>query len=384
MTSETDLHSAIDELAAEAKPAPFVDRVVEAAAEPGVSVRRRWSRHVLPLAAAAAVVAVAVGLAVALRPADDRTASDSVVPTSTLQCATSRTPSFVTFSVGPVAGVEGLNTNNATTCAGYQSQSYFTNASSITIYRQGVFNLGLLGNSRAVHGRGISGFYLPSLRDGHGRCAIDLAAKTCTAPPGLAWEYKPGAWATITANPMPPTKDAAKVAAELLAVAAAVHPDSALALITPFRVSDLAGLQPLTAMGGTKSPHPYDVGEAGATLQLAVPGSGSGCPAHAACTDDVSVSVLSTVDPPGSSLGDFTGQPVTIGRSTGLLISAKRGEPRELRFQVNHWVTIITVDDPNSSVTNDQLVRIARSMTFAQSTTDSGTWFQFDHALPSR
>lgn len=389
MTSESDLRASIEELANEADPSVVVNRLQHVS--PGRSPRPRM---LLPIAAAAAVVAIAIGVAaVGLRHGGGTKTGDIAKATPTLPCATTTTPSFTTFTVGPVSDLDTTITS-ATTCAGYQKRSFYTTSGgllgSITVYQPHVFHEAAVQGAKRVTGSGLKGYYVSELPDpaSGGPCR----AKTAVAPclPGLAWQYAAGAWATITSDALPNPGGLAKIffgadpVAKLLSVAAAVRTDAKQSLISSFRLGDLAGLLPLSAATATTSLHHNEVGQAASQLDVAVPGQGHGCPGGAACTGAVSINVDSTVDPPGSSLGAFTGRHVRIGSSNGLLISGKQRVPigRQLRFQSGHWFVIIIVLDDHAGITDDQLLKIARNMTFAPSTTDSATWFRFNEALP--
>ncbi len=405
MTTESDLRFAIERLADEAEPEPFVERILQSAHGSVIAADRRRSQRLLPLVAAAAVAVIAVGVAATWYSSSDGTASDTVTPTSTLPCATPNTPSFTTFSVGRVSDLDSQIVS-AATCSGYRTRDYYTSSGgilgSITLYRKGTFgDAAVVKFGRPVHGNGISGYYVTG--DAHRLCSPSATTRGPCFMAGVAWQYADHAWATISVldpelltargqheGGVAATFFGSNPLAKLLAMAAAVHPDRSQALVRPFRVADLAGLLPLSADTGTTSLHHNDVGRAGARLLLSAPGNGSGCPSGAACTDDISINVESTVSPPGGSLGDFRGRRVRIGSHAGLLTSStqsigtqKYTRAPELRFQVDHWFVIIRLDNAHSHVTDDQLVRIARSMTFAPSTTDSGTWYTFNHALPS-
>lgn len=392
MIIEFDLQASIEELANEGDPSAVVSRLLERATAQPI---RRQLRLVLPLAAAAVVAALAVGAAFVV---SDRSSNrhTGAVPSATTAapCTTSTTPSFTTFSVGPVPDLTDTITV-ATTCAGYRVRWYYTTSGGvlgvITLYQPGVFDPATTRTGRRVNGSGISGYYADQLPDA-------ALGRTCTAQrptfacgPGIAWQYAPGAWATINSGSLHNPGGFAKAffgtdpIAKLLTVAAAVRPDDHQALRSPFRLGTLAGTLPLTAGTSTTSLHGNDVGQAAANLELAVPGSGRHCPQNAACTAAVTINVNSTVDPPGSSLGGFSGRRVQIGSSTGLLITGTTrgpGPQRQLRFQSGHWVAIIQVTNPDAGITDNQLLTLARGMTFAPSTTDSATWYPFNQAVP--
>lgn len=393
MSTESDLRASISELADEGDTRAVVDRLLAAASSTAVLRRRR---RALPVAVAALVAAIVIGVALAVSGTTDRRhSSDTAVPTATSPCATSTTPSFSTFTVGPVADLD-TSITAATSCAGYRVRSYYTTSGGIlgeiALYQPGVFRQAALRGGHRVTGSGITGYYvsqLPSPTSG-ASCTAKVAVSRCS--PGVAWQYTTRAWATITFDGPQSLGGVAKIffgtdpVAKLLAVAAAVRPEADHALLSPFRLANLAGTLPLTAGTSTTSLHHNDVGEAAAQIELAVPGDGPSCPHGAACTATVSINVNSTVDPPGSSLGAFKGRHVRVGRGIGLLITGKQvpasGIASELRFRSAHWVAIIDVFDTHADLTDEQLFTLARGMTFAPSTTDSGTWYPFDRALP--
>lgn len=390
MRTEADLVDAIEALASEAPSredilAGMKDRRRRRA---GPRRSRPW---LVPAAAAAVVLAIVAALATAgvFRGSRSSQAPATAGPTGRYPCQTVSRPSFDGFAIGPVPDLSNT-ISSVESCAGYRSVRLFTTSGGyvgdIVLYAAGVFDTALLDGARKVTGSGITGYDASVPPASSESCASSSSRPApvsgCTSLPALVWQYAPHAWAAMTR-----LDSGGGVSAQFfgsdpiskqLSIAATVRPAVRLPILTPFRIANLSGLRPLAANGSAR-PAGTTENDAGAQLDLAVPGSGTGCPSSAACTSAVIVGVESTVSA-SLPLANFPGPRFIIGSTTGVL--SHTGGITALRFVTHHWSVIITIADAAAGVTTATLVRIARSMSFAASHTDTSTWHTFAQALP--
>jgi len=79
----------------------------------------------------------------------------------------------------------------------------------------------------------------------------------------------------------------------------------------------------------------------------------------------------------------FTGQHLTINGYPAILTDPKSSYGRqELRVAVGHWYLQMDLLDNTAGITTDDMIRIAKSITYAASWTNNATWFKAGTALP--
>lgn len=388
MRTEYDLRTAIDELAQDA---PDVEHVLAAVTRP----HRR--RMLAPLAVAAAVLAVAGGVAVATADRGSSpgpaTAAESIASVAH-PCATYGRPDLRTFSIGHVAGLADQQDSPAvvTGCSGYSARTVYApngrQVGQVTVYRAGVFDTSRLANVRAVHGHGIAGFSIPpapyvtKLGQGDVKCVfyppgsntqsevprVLPVATICADTPTLAWEYAPNAWATVTSSDDTTGKsifgdDPTDKQLELAAAVDTKHP---IPLRVPFAFGDLPADVRITNVYSylSRSGKPVAV-----TVGFGITGR-PGCPSDADCEQVGEVSLVPQRGNPSQH-----GEPVSINGYPAHLID--QGEVRpdiELTYQTGTW-NVLVGEAADRRIPDSDLIAIARGLRYATSTTDQSTWF---------
>lgn len=195
-------------------------------------------------------------------------------------------------------------------------------------------------------------------------------AKLCGAGT-LAWQWQPGSWATVVGNDSL-TKQLTQAMAER--VVGALKPSHASVPVLPFTV----GIRPEAARLASL----VRVGAASTNLEDIVAGTepptGDGTRIWTMAAEYVtptgqSMSIVALVD----DTAYRSGTKVTINGHDAYL------NDYSLNIQVNGYVVVVQATDLNNKqwLTNDTLISIGKSMTFAPSFKDHSGWFPADTGL---
>ena len=361
---ERELRAALAQTHADApEPPGLADRLVAAATSgpstphrSGLRPSRRW---LPPLAAAAAVLALVVGIdavVTSLRDDGSRPASKNpglttplIAPQSLLDVRK------LGFHVAPVHGIEVSDS------WGIDSDGQSTNAVvggrwvGVKVFYQGRSPRPFTGRSKDVTVNGLPGTYTEAVAS-DGYEAV------------LSWQYAPDSWAEVGvgADGKPPPD----LWQKYLTIAEAVRPGGKT-LLLPVRFGAVPASVPSIA-----EPHDLSVSwnEGDWTMRLSV--------------DDVSISATSAVDP-GECLGDY-GEPQTAEFTyrghRGCVVHGRfvvdgvevEGERLGLRLDDAD----VSVDyAPNPALPSEDMKRLLGGMTVAKTHFDYSTWFDLRTAL---
>jgi hypothetical protein len=389
-----DLQAAIGTLADDA---PDVDRLLTSLHDK-TQPRHAFRRVIAVTVSVVLIVAVSVALALTGR---DHHASGKVAPavvdpgpTTDHPCTGDARTGLMNLSLGPVDGVGPESEfGNISACPGFATRGvYNLNGGilgSVTLFAPGVFDESEIANATPVQGAGVDGYVLRiqarlalGMQVGGPNClnpAAPARPPSCTGSatdpgggevPAVVWEYAPAAWGLAVHTP---GDDA--IPLELKIAAATRREGQGVGL--PFALSALpAGTVPLrvSADYGTK----FSARAAG--VELGVIGQDPTCPANEACTQIASVDVVAsneTQTAPG-----WPGQhEVVNGYPLTIVDSLQPNQGARVLMATGHWYVDMDTR-AGSGLTADDLVSIARAMTFAPSAADLSTWFTLDQAFP--
>jgi hypothetical protein len=191
--------------------------------------------------------------------------------------------------------------------------------------------------------------------------------------PMLAWRYSADSWATLQFNPT--QVSIAELRKRAISVAAKVHPSAPFTLRLPFRIGYLPGrVVPESAISTPSRP------DVGAEIGLS-----DGVPASSSLPLLAGLRVELVVHPANYDCAKGTARVPGLGtKGCFQSRSGESGQPgRELRFVTRNWAVLITIDQAHRAVYSDNdLIKIARSLTLAPSLTDYKTWFDARAVLP--
>lgn len=214
----------------------------------------------------------------------------------------------------------------------------------IHVFDKGAFNPAGARAGEPVDVNGKQGFY---------RSVLPCDCNGFPDVPGVAWEYAPDRWAVVVIGEPAP----ADARTEVLRIARAVRFDRTTALRVPFRVGYLpAGLQPAS---GTM--YTFDRNTMGAHVSLS-----------GATDGDPGLSIRAAVLPP---MDTPVGEPKAQGDELQVQAGVNLGP-----FSVQ----VTSGGKGSARFSEEELLKVARSITVAADVQDPTTWIDAQQAIPTR
>jgi hypothetical protein len=371
MRTENDIR---DAFAAEADDMPSAADVLSrlSLTEPHARSRRRL---VPALAAAAAIVAIGAA-AVATTPLELQRHSPAGVPDGTappprsVRVCSPSPQDLTIFRIDPAPGLRYAD-GGLVDCGRRSTTVWAIDGKTIgnlTVYDAGAYDPTMTRAGRPVQIAGHPGFV--------GHLATSAIGDQPELPAsGVAWEYRPGAWATLSGvdggvdRRMP----------LIQRLATALHPDARDPLLVPMRLRHLpAGVELAFGSSSHTTGALFD-------FQPVRYEPDPRCPAAPNRFSSCAPGLIVQLDrATGPGLDGVPGQRIQVAGHEARLQSAPLMPPGQTRLVVleGPWTVTVSVRGPSLHLPEQQLIQIAAGVVPAASLTDQSTWFDARTALP--